>query len=168
MAVGIFFFAAALTAQNSPELHFRFIDSFIQSSLLESLLAVQLLLHDLIPSGISDPQDCWIGGDFVPMCIASRSTKTICYCFLCAPWGAIFYPDDDFDDPKSRLWQLFHVMFLMFKNCSTNVTKFLSKISLENHSNEQLTLSIKIRYRLLTFKEKKILSSRECFLTSDE
>ena len=31
--------------------------------------------------------------DFVvPMCIASRSTKTICYCFLYTPLGAIFYP----------------------------------------------------------------------------
>ena len=32
-----FFFSAAPTAQNSPELHFRFINSFIQSSLLRSL-----------------------------------------------------------------------------------------------------------------------------------
>ena len=33
-----FFFSAAPTAQNSPELHFSFINSFIQSSLLRSLL----------------------------------------------------------------------------------------------------------------------------------
>ena len=33
------FFSAALTAQNSPELHFRFINYFIQSSLLRSLIA---------------------------------------------------------------------------------------------------------------------------------
>ena len=32
-----FFFSAAQTAQNNPELHFRFINSFIQSSLLRSL-----------------------------------------------------------------------------------------------------------------------------------
>ena len=32
------FFSAAPTAQNSPELHFRFINSFIQPSLLESLV----------------------------------------------------------------------------------------------------------------------------------
>ena len=32
-----FLFSAAPTAQNSPELHFRFIISFIQSSLLRSL-----------------------------------------------------------------------------------------------------------------------------------
>ena len=38
MAVGRFFFSAALHAQNSPELHFRFINSFIQPSLLESVL----------------------------------------------------------------------------------------------------------------------------------
>ena len=38
MAVGRVFFSAALTAQNSPELHFRFINSFIQSSLPESLV----------------------------------------------------------------------------------------------------------------------------------
>ena len=37
MAVGRFFFTAAPTAQNSPELHFPFINSFIQPSLLESL-----------------------------------------------------------------------------------------------------------------------------------
>ena len=36
MAVGSFFVAAP-TAQNSPELHSRFINSFIQSSLLRSL-----------------------------------------------------------------------------------------------------------------------------------
>ena len=29
MAVGSFFFSAAPTAQNSPEIHFRFINSFI-------------------------------------------------------------------------------------------------------------------------------------------
>ena len=39
MAVGSFFFSAAPTAQNSPELHFRFINSFIQPSLVGSLLA---------------------------------------------------------------------------------------------------------------------------------
>ena len=38
MAVGSFFFSAARTAQNSPELHFRFIDSPIQSSVLKSVL----------------------------------------------------------------------------------------------------------------------------------
>ena len=32
MAVGSFFFSTALTAQNSPELHFYFINSFIQPS----------------------------------------------------------------------------------------------------------------------------------------
>ena len=31
------FFSAAPTAQNSPELHFRFIDSPIQSSVLKSV-----------------------------------------------------------------------------------------------------------------------------------
>ena len=34
------FFSAAPTAQNSPELHFRFINSFIQSSLLRSLVLI--------------------------------------------------------------------------------------------------------------------------------
>ena len=37
MAVGRFFFSAALTAQNSPELHIRFINSFIQPSRVGSL-----------------------------------------------------------------------------------------------------------------------------------
>ena len=36
--LGDFFFSAALPAQNSLELHFRFLNSFIQPSLLESLL----------------------------------------------------------------------------------------------------------------------------------
>ena len=36
-AFGRLFFSAAPTAQTSPELHFRFINSFIQSSLLRSL-----------------------------------------------------------------------------------------------------------------------------------
>ena len=34
------FFSAAPTAQNSPELHFRFINSFIQLSLLRSLVKI--------------------------------------------------------------------------------------------------------------------------------
>ena len=38
--LGEFFFSVAPTAPNSPELHFRFINSFIQSSLLRSLLAM--------------------------------------------------------------------------------------------------------------------------------
>ena len=38
-----FFFSAAPTAQNSPELHFRFINSSIQSSLLRSLHMDHLL-----------------------------------------------------------------------------------------------------------------------------
>ena len=38
--LGGFFFSAALTTQNSPELHFRLINSFIQPSLLESLLSL--------------------------------------------------------------------------------------------------------------------------------
>ena len=49
-----FFFSAAPTAQNSPELHFRFINSFIQSSLLRSLLKVskfrkQIMVSKLLP-----------------------------------------------------------------------------------------------------------------------
>ena len=44
MAVGRFFFSAAPTAQTSPELHFRCIDSFLQPSLLESLLTFKRLL----------------------------------------------------------------------------------------------------------------------------
>ena len=48
-----FFFSAALTAQNSPELHFRFIFFFIQPSLLESLegrdILVSLILVLKIP-----------------------------------------------------------------------------------------------------------------------
>ena len=42
MAVGSFIFSAAPTAQNSPELHFRFMNYFIQPSLLESLLPTKL------------------------------------------------------------------------------------------------------------------------------
>ena len=41
MAARSFFFSAAPTARNSPELHFRFINSFIQPSLVGSLLAPQ-------------------------------------------------------------------------------------------------------------------------------
>ena len=36
--LGGFFFSAALTAQNSPEFHFRFIDYFIQPSRVGSLI----------------------------------------------------------------------------------------------------------------------------------
>ena len=44
MAVGRFFFSAALTAQNSPELRFCFINSFIQPSRKASLLVFLLTL----------------------------------------------------------------------------------------------------------------------------
>ena len=44
MAVGRGFFSAAPTAQNSPELHFRFINSFIQPYLVESLPGTDLEL----------------------------------------------------------------------------------------------------------------------------
>ena len=44
MAVGRGFFSAAPTAQNSPELHFCFINSIIQSSLVESLPGTDLEL----------------------------------------------------------------------------------------------------------------------------
>ena len=43
MAVGSFFFSAASTAQNCPELHFRFKIFSIQPSLLESLGLMYLL-----------------------------------------------------------------------------------------------------------------------------
>ena len=62
--------------------------------------------------------------DFVvPMCIASRSTKTICYCFLCAPWGAIFYPCVPrlrYDETqKADCGKYFLFLFFMFSytNC---------------------------------------------------
>ena len=44
MVVGSFFLSAAPTAQNSPELHFYFINSFIQPSRVESLCAVHFAL----------------------------------------------------------------------------------------------------------------------------
>ena len=47
MAVGSFFLSAAPTAQNSPELHFRFINYFIQSSLLRSLLLPVLYYSEI-------------------------------------------------------------------------------------------------------------------------
>ena len=40
MAVGSCFFSAAPTAQNSPELHLRFMNSFIQPSLVGSLVPI--------------------------------------------------------------------------------------------------------------------------------
>ena len=40
--LGGFFFSAAPPAQNSPELHFRSINLFIQPSLLESLVGIHL------------------------------------------------------------------------------------------------------------------------------
>ena len=41
--LGVFFLSAATTAPNSSELHFRFMNSFIQSSLLESLLTLYIV-----------------------------------------------------------------------------------------------------------------------------
>ena len=55
MAVGSFFFSAAPPAQNSPELHFRFIIFSIQPSLLESLCSLdeQYLSVDMYHEHIS-------------------------------------------------------------------------------------------------------------------
>ena len=53
-AVGRFFFSADLTAQNSLELHFRFINSFIQSSLLRSLYHTHIFCQNsLVHTGKS-------------------------------------------------------------------------------------------------------------------
>ena len=55
MALGSFF-SAATTAQNSPELHSRFINSFIQISRVESLCPYLLCLVNIIkerpPTGL--------------------------------------------------------------------------------------------------------------------
>ena len=49
MAVGRVFFSAAPTAQNSPELHFRFTNSFIQSSLImEDQMRIQKGFHQSV------------------------------------------------------------------------------------------------------------------------
>ena len=42
------FFSAAPTAQNSPELHFRFINSFIQPSLVGSLVSMYPVVEKLL------------------------------------------------------------------------------------------------------------------------
>ena len=47
MAVTSFFLSAAPTAQNSPEVHLCFIDSFIQSSLLMSLIGTLRTVQQL-------------------------------------------------------------------------------------------------------------------------
>ena len=58
--------------------------------------------------------------DFVvPMCIASRSTKTICYCFLYTPLGAIFYP-------SLVLWRtIVHRRFHIIKSFNRTLKRFL-------------------------------------------
>ena len=43
--LGMFFFSAAPTAQNSTELHFRFINSFIQPSLVGSLFGSEMSVN---------------------------------------------------------------------------------------------------------------------------
>ena len=59
--LGVFFFSAAPTAQNSPELHFRFINSPIQSSVLKSVIAgepvnveVQVYVREVGPLNLDD------------------------------------------------------------------------------------------------------------------
>ena len=82
MAVGSFFFYAAPTAQTSPELYFRFMNSFIQSSLLESLgiakcnfTVIRIQLTEKIQTKVLVPFylktknfQCWwtLGGKFWP------------------------------------------------------------------------------------------------------
>ena len=48
-----FFLSAALTAPNSPELHFRFINSFIQPSLVGYLVCTLLMVIDWFANAIS-------------------------------------------------------------------------------------------------------------------
>ena len=54
-----FFFSAAPTAQNSPELHFRFINSFIQPSLVGSLVASRRISKYIVLLLWPDPSYCY-------------------------------------------------------------------------------------------------------------
>jgi hypothetical protein len=66
------FFSAAPTAQNSPEIHFRFINSFIQSSLLRSLAATRLVVVDI--------------KTFFKVAIVVTLEVAMCQIFYCQPW----------------------------------------------------------------------------------
>ena len=64
MAVMDFFFSGAPTAQNSPELHFRFMNSFIQPSLVRSLRLTNFIrfLNERVAEGDAfDPHDFKVG-----------------------------------------------------------------------------------------------------------
>ena len=59
MAVGIFFSSAAPTAQNSTELHFRLTNSFIQPSLVGSLVASRRISKYIVLLVWPDPSYCY-------------------------------------------------------------------------------------------------------------
>ena len=61
MAVGRVFFSAAPTAQNSPKLHFPFINYFIQPSRVESLATNALLFLKNVGSIFFSLQQIQIG-----------------------------------------------------------------------------------------------------------
>ena len=63
MAVGSLFFSAALTAQNRPDLHFRFLNYFIQQSLEKISGEYPLKIEKLITSIIFDGKDERIVGN---------------------------------------------------------------------------------------------------------
>ena len=74
MAVVSFFFSAAPSAQNSPELHFRFIIFSIQPSLLESLAIYTTIGID----------ECSLGLDDTSITAKSYILQKICFQRLCS------------------------------------------------------------------------------------
>ena len=99
--------------------------------------------------------------DFVvPMCIASRSTKTICYCFLYTPLGAIFYP-------SCVLWQTIvkkiYVGSLIFAYLSTtwliSSWKLGSKTQTHLSNHNELNHQVKCEFLLENSKIKKYTGS---------
>ena len=77
MAVGRFFFSAAPTVQNSPELHFRFINSFIQPSRVGSLV---VRYHCVLEKRSLDRNSLDRGQGYLLWCASMQSLKVVLHC----------------------------------------------------------------------------------------
>ena len=108
MAVGSFFFSAAPTAQNNPELHFHFINSFIQPSLVGSLvgsLIVMILIGNKNPGRSNTaPQRILPAAALRLKLKMNRAKNFQIYFFACCDWQKIASSNVRYTDKRTDVW----------------------------------------------------------------
>ena len=103
-----FFLSAAPTAQNNPELHFRFINSFIQLSLVGSLvgsLIVMILIGNKNPGRSNTaPQRILPAAALRLKLKMNRAKNFQIYFFACCDWQKIASSNVRYTDKRTDVW----------------------------------------------------------------